>query len=154
MIWLYLFLLACVAGTLGRMGGAGKEGQWYEKILDTKWRDAGCPLILLLAISLFVPFNPSLWWAYLLSYALMWAALSTYFDKLFGYDNLWFSGFMTGVAVFPLGFINPWFWLIVPLRAVALCVIWGCLNKYLPKKGILCWRRDVAEEFLRYFCSL
>jgi hypothetical protein len=61
---------------------------------------------------------------------------------------------MVGLAAFPLCFIDPMFCWIVPLRAVFLMVVWGCLNKYIPQKGIWIWRRDVVEEFSRYFVSL
>jgi hypothetical protein len=148
MIW--ILPLALLSGLFGRMGGAGKSGQWYDCLLDTKWRDIGCSLIVVLTCYIFLGWHP---WVYLAVFGLHWATFSTYWDKLFGYDNLWFSGFMVGVALFPVLFIDSnllWF---VSLRALFLMIVWGCLNKYLAPK-ILVWNRDVVEECSRYFVSL
>jgi hypothetical protein len=150
MIW--LFPLALLSGILGRLGGAGKAGNWYDKILDTKWRDIGCSLVFCGACWLFLGWHPVV---YAVVFALHWAAFSTYWDRLFkGTDNLWFSGFVVGAASLPLLFINVDLWPILALRMGILTVVWGCLNRYLPLKGIWIWRRDIVEEFSRYFVSL
>lgn len=132
-----LLILSIACGILGRMGGSDKY--------NTRWRDIGCSLCVLIGLFILFGFNLSLWWAYLLIFGLSWAFLSTYWDGLFKFDNLWFSGFMMGMSAFPyyendLGYV---------IRAILLALIWGSLNKYLPKK-VFIWRRDVAEEFLRY----
>lgn len=133
MIW----LLAILGGILGRTGGA----HGY----DTKYRDFGIPALVCLSIGLVYGFS---WW-FLLIFLLTFAALTTYWDKLFGYDNLWFSGLVTGLTLYsarPIG-ITPEF---IIIRSIGLCLIWGLLNKYMPRK-LLFWRGDVANEFLRYF---
>ena len=141
---LILLVLSILSGILGRMGGA--------KGYDTKWRDVGCPLIALIALWLLVDFKSSYWWTYLLILGLHWVLFSTYWNWLFKEDNLWFSGFAVGLAISLLLFN----WSVV-IRAILLALIWGSLNKYLPSAGIsgdkriLLWRRDVVEEFLRYF---
>jgi hypothetical protein len=61
---------------------------------------------------------------------------------------------MVGLALTPILIINIDLWAIVALRTAILMVVWGILNRYLPKNGILFWRRDVSEEFLRYTVSL
>ena len=137
-----VLILSFLSGVLGRMGGSDK----YPKL----WRRLGCSLMVIIALWLLTGFNLSYWWLYLIIIGLHYAAFMGYWDWLFGFDNLWFSGFMTGMAFFPLIFIDIGWWIIL-LRAILLAVIWGCLNKYLPQKGFLVWRRDVAEEFLRYF---
>jgi len=154
MTLVYFILLSLLSGLLGRMGGAGKSGQWYENILDTKWRDIGCSIVAIVTLSLFVPFNISFWWLYLIILVCIGGAFSTYWDKLFGYDNMWFSGFVVGLAMIPAVFINysPLLIILLILRPVFLCIVWGCLNKYLPKK-VFIWNRAVAEEFLRYTAS-
>ena len=152
MIW--LFPLAILSGVLGRMGGAGKSGQWYDRLLDTKWRDIGCSIIFVLCAILLFGWSPSFWWAYGLVFLLHWGAFSTYWDEMWGYDNLWFSGFMVGLAGTPLLFIDHSLWGFLLGRTIVLTVVWGCLNKYLPQKGIWIWRRDIVEEFSRYFVSL
>jgi hypothetical protein len=153
MIYLWIFLLALLSGLLGRMGGAGKSGQWYENILDTKWRDAGCAIIVVVAWCLVFGFKWEFWWIYILIVALHWGAFSTYWDEWFGYDNMAFSGFMTGLALSPVLLINVDFWPIVASRTVILCLSWHCLNMYLPNK-VFIWKRDVVEENLRYTVSL
>jgi hypothetical protein len=138
---LLTLLLSILSGILGRMGGA--EGY------NTLYRDIGCSLISILTFCLWFGFKPEYWWLYLISFGLHWASISTYFDNLFGYDNLWFSGFVTGVSLLPLIFVYK----ILPffiIRSLLLAISWGLLNKLLPFM-VLIWRRDVAEEFLRYF---
>ena len=150
-----LLALAVLSGILGRMGGAGKSGQWYDRFLDTKWRDWGCPTVRIAAIALIWGLQAQFWWVYGLVWLLSWGAFSTYWDGLFGgEDNLWFSGAVAGAALAPLAIINPAFWALTAGAAVVLCLVWGSLNKYLPADGILCWDRGVVEENLRYFVSL
>ncbi len=150
MIW--ILPLAILSGILGRAGGAGKAGNWYDFLLDTKWRDIGCSLIIVVVCWMFFGWHT---WQYGLVFLLSWGAFSTYWDELFGgEDNLWFSGFMVGLALTPILWINVGLWPIVALRTGILTVAWGCLNKYLPQEGFLCWRRDVVEEFSRYTISL
>jgi hypothetical protein len=145
MIWL-LIPLSIICGTLGRAGGA--------KGYHTLWRDWGCSLIITLVAAGMTGLQLQFWWVYILIFLLHWGTFSTYWDWLFkGVDTFWFSGLMVGLALFPIMFIDMHFWWIVALRAVILMILWECLNKFLPQR-ILCWNRDVAEEFSRYFVSL
>jgi hypothetical protein len=141
---LSLVLLAIASAILGRMGGA--------KGFDTKYRDIGCSLIVVLACWMAFGWHPL---AYLAVFILHWAAFSTYWDWLFPKTdgNLFFSGFMVGAALIPVLAINIDLWPIVASRMVLLCVVWGALNRYLPKK-VFIWSRDVVEECVRYFFSL
>lgn len=66
MIW----LLAIVAGILGRCGGA----QNY----NTKYRDLGIPALVCLTLGLTYGFN---WW-FMLIFLLTFASLTTYWDWL------------------------------------------------------------------------
>lgn len=145
MMWLLLLPLAVASGVLGRMGGATGY--------DTKYRDVGCSALFVLFSWLCFWQFADFWWVYLLVFALMWGGLSTYWDEIWGYDNMWFSGFTVGLAAFPLAIID-WtaFFFLIP-RAVCLALIWWALNKHLPQK-VWKWNRDVAEEFLRYFFTL
>jgi len=149
MIWL-LLALSPISGIAGRLGGCGKQGQWYDFIAEPKVRDVGCSALITLSVAFYTGFSLSLVWCYSVLFLLHWGALSTYWDWLFkGVDNLWFSGFMVGLALLPVAFVVPGTWWMILLRAVFLGLWWGCLNKFLPQK-ITIWRRDVAEEFLRY----
>lgn len=143
-----LILLSIICGLFGRLGGKAKDGTWYDFLSNTKARDIGCSLIVLFSLWLLFGFSLSLWWLYLIIFGLHFWAFSTYWDWLFKFDNLWFSGFIVGISIIPFVFIIPDWWLYF-LRMLLLALIWGCLNKYLPDR-VLIWRRDVAEEFLRY----
>jgi hypothetical protein len=138
-----ILVFAFISGVLGRMGGA----QGYH----TLWRDWGCSAVVVAACWHYLGFHP---WVYLAVFLLHWGAFSTYWQKLFkGVDNMWFSGLMVGVALSPILFIDSKLIVLVLARSTSLVLVWGCLNKYLPPKVIL-WRRDVVEEFSRYFVSL
>lgn len=147
---LWLLPLAVLSGILGRMGGAGKSGQWYENVLDSKWRDIGCSAIVVLVTFLLAGWSAHFWWVYLLIFVLSWGAFSTYWDWAFkGEDNLGFSGAIVGIAWTPVLFLKVKLWPVVALRIVVLSLVWWWLNKKLPQgKG-----RDVKEEYWRYFFS-
>lgn len=135
MMWMIIGAVAC--GVLGRMGGSAT---W-----DTKWRDIGVPLVTLTCLWFL---GVSLSWAYVISFGLLFGALTTYWDWLFGgEDNLFFSGFMAGLSFLPFAWFGIAWWLIL-IRACVLAIVWGCLNRFLPQfKG-----RDIVEENLRYAC--
>ena len=139
-----LFILSVASGILGRMGGS----RYY----DTKYRDIGCSIISILGLCLFVPFSLSHWWVYLIIFGLHWASFSSYWDWLFGFDNLWFSGFVVGMSMLPACFIVHWIWWIIVIRALLLAVAWGLINLY--RRPIWKWDAAQVEEFCRYFISL
>ena len=145
----YPFILAFLSGVCGRAGGAAKTGKWYDFMIRSITRDLGCSIILILVCWYFFGWHT---WEYLATFALTWASFATYWDKLFGYDNFYFSGLMVGLAAFPLMFIDPMFYWLVPLRAAILAVSWGVIDRYMP--NFLIWRADVLKEFSRYFLSL
>jgi len=155
-ILLTIFLLLCLsvlAGVLGRLGGAEKSGLWYDFLCDTKTRDLGVGVCATLAWIVLYGFNLSFWYIYIIVIGLHWAAFSTYWDKIFKFDNLGFSGFIVGLAALPLLIINPTVWIGFVIRAFILGINWFLFNKYLPSR-VFCWRHDVAEEFLRYKCVI
>lgn len=144
---LYAVILAIISGILGRLGGATGY--------NTKYRDIGCSVVTIITTCLIVGYSSYYWWIFFIVFGLQWAFFSTYWDVIFKYDNLWFSGFMAGLCFLPLitvgifKSIGGFVWWLILIRAIVLALIWGSLNKYLPKK-VSFWRRDVAEEFLRY----
>lgn len=118
-----LLLLSIVSAILYRAGGMSKDEsanpKWIPKWLRQSWiRDWLCPMCALVVL---LPNNMLCW---LVAYGFMGAALSTYWDKLFGYDNYWFHGFMIGVACVPFAFANISL-LLIGLRAVVLAVVMG-----------------------------
>ena len=145
----FIIISSILSGVFGRMGGAGAPFKSWM-------RDWVCPLIILVILWLLVGFKVYYWIAYLMVYVLTGLSLTTYYDPIFKKDNFWFAGGVCGLALFPSIFIGIPIWAILS-RAGVLALIWGSLNKYLPSAGIagdkriLLWRRDVVEEFIRYF---
>jgi hypothetical protein len=82
-------------------------------------------------------------WSWLLvpTYALLGGAFSTYWDWLFkGEDNFWFSGFMVGLALFPLIFCG-FIWWVILIRAIVLSIAWGVICSLSDN--------DFTEEYVR-----
>lgn len=137
---LLTLLLSILSGILGRMGGADNS--------NTLYRDIGCSVLSIITFCLWFGFRLDYWWIYLISFGLHWGAFSTYYDVIFGYDNLYFAGFMSGMALLPLIIVYN-LWSLCIIRSILLAIIWRLL-KYLPSY-VFYWRHDITEEFLRYF---
>lgn len=122
-----VFLLAFIAGLFYRLGGSAKNGKWNDFLKNTKTRDAGCPLLALIALWLLVGFQLSYWWAYLLTFGLSWGVMTTYFSFLIKPEDdvtaiEWaVTGLFYGVAAFPLIWAGI-HWYAIAGRSVALAV--------------------------------
>lgn len=126
-----------ISAILYRAGGMDKQTKhWIPVWLrHSAVRDHGCTLCILAPWLILV----QSWW-FVLAYLFLWGALSTYWDWLFGYDNYWFSGFMVGIALFPLVFCGiPW-WIIL-IKAIGISVSWGLICKFSGS--------DFVEEYGR-----
>jgi hypothetical protein len=119
-----IILLSIISGIFYRMGGSDKY--------DTKWRDWGCPLVVLLALH---------WhWSLILCFLLMWGALTTYWkvlNKFFNKptsDAYWFNwlahGLGIGLALIPYTlFVGGWeLGLVRSLALGLLMMVWSLLN--------------------------
>jgi len=124
---LYIVIACVLSGILYRLGGTSK---------GTKWRDLGCPTILMALVILLFGFKPQYWWLYLLFFGSSFGALTTYWDSLFGYDNFWFHGFMIGAAGLFLTTVVPW--PIILVRIIVCTVGMGLWSKLISK--------DILEE--------
>jgi hypothetical protein len=127
-----IILFAILSAILGRLGGSRKG--------LTKYRDLGIP-------ALFVGYQwltgHSIGFPYILTSLLMFGALTTYWDKLFGYDNFWFAGSMVALSLFPVQV-----WWVVVIKTILLGIIWELVQLYMPKlwfKG-----NGVTKELVRY----
>ena len=124
---LYTIGLSAVSGVLYRLGGIGKP-------FDTKFRDLGCPfiavVILWLVWGIAVPI-----WVHILSFGLMFGAMTTYnkwIGKFFGYgdsDVYWISWLVTGIlygfAVIPYGwYLDSWVGFIIRIVVLGLSTMW------------------------------
>lgn len=116
------------------MGGSGR--------FNRLWRVVGVPLLAIVAVLACFGVKTALWWAYLLSFGLMAASVSTYWDFLFKYDAHFFHGFMIGLSLAPVAFVTG-HWLGLALVCVFYTLWMGLWSKFLK------W--DVAEECVRYF---
>lgn len=77
-----------------------------------------------------------------LSFGFTFAAMTTYWDKLFGYDNFYFHGFMVGLASFPLIWVG-FNWYSILISSVISGVLMGLWSKFNGN--------DVKEETGRGF---
>jgi len=132
-----LLMLAFGSGVLGRMGGSGR--------FNRLWRVVGVPILAIMAVWLCFGVKMAFWWAYLLSFGLMAASVSSYWDFCpwnRGEDNFFQHGFMIGLSLAPIAWVTG-HWLGFGL-AVALSTLWmGIWSKWISY--------DVLEEFGRYF---
>jgi len=126
-----VFLLSFCSAQLFRLGGSAKNGSWLDFAKNTKARDAGCPLIALIALWLLVGFKSSSWWAYALTFGLSWGAMSTYFSYLVEPDDdvtaiEWFvTGLFYGLSAFPLVWAGVhWYAIIGRSIALGLAIMW------------------------------
>lgn len=129
---LIIIICSLISSILYRAGGLGKEQKYWIPIwMRHSWvRDWLCPFFCLLP--LFIQ-HPS--WLFILTYGLMGAAFTTYWDKLFKFDNHWFSGFMVGMSAFPLIFCGFAWWILL-IRALALGISWGAWSSAIGNDHI------------------
>lgn len=106
-----------------RAGGLDQNTKyWIPKFLRHSWvRDWICPFFCLLPLFIL---HPS--WIFIPVYGLMGACFTTYWDKLFGFDNFWFSGFVLGLCLIPLAFAG-FAWYILLAKAFFIAISWGVL---------------------------
>jgi len=127
-IWLILSILS---GVFYRLGGMGVENKliWLPKFLfNTKTRDFGCPIIFLLTFYLFThKFN------LLITFILMFGALTTYWDKLpinKGQDNFFHHGTGIGLSTLPLIFLGISIWNIM-FYTIILSILMGLWSYFI-----------------------
>lgn len=135
-----LLLLSCASGIMYRLGGASKKNDWLDWARNTKARDLGVSLTTTVAVNLWHPGLP--WWASLIHFGLLFAALTTYWDFLNKEREVWWTwmitGFFYGLAAAPYAFSSV-SWLDMFIRCVALAV--------MTMGWRMAWVIDVIEEF-------
>lgn len=143
MIVILLALISMVAYRCGGMDSQTKH--WIPVWLRQSWvRDWLCPLLVV--IPLFITTKA---WQSILVYFFLAASLSTYWDWMFdNEDNLWFSGFMCGMSLFPLLFAG-YNWHTIVVKSVLLALIWGGTNRIVNNNRVP--HSDFIEEYARGF---
>ena len=125
MNWFIVLVATVLSAILYRLGGQGKEGNWLDILRNTKTRDWGCPLVCLIVVLLFG--IKASWWIHTIAFVGMWMGLTTYWDKIFGYDNFYFHGIGVALPYLIYGVVvgvNP-FGLMIRIAVVALFMgIW------------------------------
>lgn len=122
-----IWLIATILGSCAyRLGGASKTGEWYDFMCRTKTRDLGVSsvgILYLLSVSNIYTISFLCWICYLLTFGLMFGALTTYFKK--GQDakawNWMLVGLAQGLALAPYAFITG-HWIGFAIRTVFLVI--------------------------------
>jgi len=131
-----LSILPFVGAILYRLGGMAG--------MNTKFRDLGVPTVGL-AVMLLLGVKVA-WWVHLIAFGLLFGALTTYWDSLFGYDNFYFHGFMCAFAYLPYA-IATHLWVAFIIRCIICSVFMGLLNYFANKYN---WKHsDWIEELGR-----
>ena len=117
-----VFICSIISSVLYRAGGLSKQQPYWIPIwMRRSWvRDWLCPIFCLAPLFIKYPH----FWPFFFAYGTTGGAFTTYWDRIFGFDNFWFAGFMLGLAGIPLIFCGIEWWLIFA-RAIFLAVSWG-----------------------------
>lgn len=137
---IFITLVATVASfILYRMGGSDAY--------NTKWRDMGCPTVAFIALWLLEGFKLAYWWAYLISFGLMFGALTTYWNKKGASErfiNFYLHGLGISLALAPYAYISH-HWLGFSFRVVILPLLIGFWATKM-NRPVWKFRADVVNE--------
>jgi len=110
--------LTLICAILYRLGGYGKPFRSWM-------RDWLIPPLIYTWLLYYR--HPDAWYGWLMilpAVVLTGAALTTYLDSIFGYDNFWAAGFLVGLGAIPFMFAGMVWWIILA-RAILLGILWG-----------------------------
>lgn len=125
---------AIISAVFYRMGGMSG--------LNTKFRDFGCPITFLGVLF----FSGHFTWLALISAVALFGSLTTYWDSLFGEDNLYFHGLVCGLAMTPLFWAGAHWWAILAY-SLTLAITMGSINASTNKAHVPF--SDWIEELFR-----
>lgn len=128
-----LILATVISAILYRLGGIGKP-------FKTWMRDWIIPAVSF-AVMIFVLKIKAPWYIHLISYGVMGGALTTYWDKIFGYDNYYTHGAGIALAYLPYVLVGAIPIVAFLIRVVVLALSMGLWCKYNEN--------DKIEEFGR-----
>ncbi len=128
-------LLSIISAILYRLGGSSKADQdkefpyiprWFKNI--PKKRDVMANITCL--FSLFLLGINAPFWVWFISFGLLWASLSTYWDFLFGYDNFFMHSFMIAFSFLPIVIWGNMLFVPFLIRCILLSLLVGTWSKY------------------------
>jgi hypothetical protein len=139
-----LAVSSVICAVLYRAGGmsrdASAEPKWIPVCMRRSWvRDWIIPVVMYVPVLI----SPCHAMMIILAIGLTGAALTTYWDEVFGYDNFWAHGFVIGLAAYPLIVCgaDPWRLFI---RALALGLLVGGWSALIKKD----WLEEMGRGFL------
>jgi hypothetical protein len=114
--------MSLLGGVFYRLGGSGGASRL--------WRLLGVPFLVTLALWGIYGGLKGWWWLYPISFGLLVASLTTYWDWMFNnIDTFWFHGLMCGAATLPFAIVSG-HWLGFGLRCAALALFMGLWCKF------------------------
>jgi len=126
-----LVFLTTMSAILYRLGGCGNDVHvkfpWLpEWLFNTKARDVGCSLCAYVGYAIVLGVEVSIG-VHIISFILLFASLTTYWDFLFGYDNHYAHGFMCAFAYLFYALATG-MWIGFVLRCVAMTLWMGIVS--------------------------
>ena len=129
---IYTIILSIICGYFYRLGGSANKPKWIWKA-----RDLWCGVCVIAWLSL----NGISSWLFIPCVGLMWASLSSYFNKKNADEHWWnfaLHGFFIGFSLFPLVTAGHLHWLPVLYRSFVLSVTFALCTQFI--------RKDVVSE--------
>ena len=110
-----------LSSRLYRLAGQKKEGNAWDILRNKLTRRIGCSLITLAMVYFVYGVRCHPGW-YIALFFGQWGALSSYWDKVFGYDNHFAHGFGVGLAMLPIAIVTGLWWGFISQTIV--CTVW------------------------------
>lgn len=130
-VFLWTILLSCVSSILYWISGR-KGVDKYVGGLDNYFRDVGCSLVAFFWMSMFYP--EVAWYIHLISFGLMWGAVSSYWDFT-GKDDYFLHGMGIGLAYLAYAWTSG-AWVGFGIRVIVLSALMGGLNWFVHRYHI------------------
>lgn len=139
---LYVTIAYILSAIFYRAGGMGKEvtakPSWIPKWMRfSLMRDVPCSALLITLAMVWFGVSDN-WLGYVVSFGLSWAALSTYYDSIFGHDNYFAHGLGCGLAGLPLLMCGVPLWIL--LIRLIICTL-----------GMGIWSKKVTVDYQAEF---
>ena len=119
--FILLGIVGFLSARLYRWAGQAQQGNAWDILRNKLTRRIGCSLITLAMVYFVYGVRCHPGW-YIASFFLHWGTISSYWDKIFGYDNHFAHGFGVGLAMLPITIVSGlWFGFIFQ---IIVCTVW------------------------------